>query len=74
MDRESIIRMAREAHGPITGQWWDMDAAALERFFALAYEAGATAAREACAKLCNEADKSTHPSDLADAIRARKLP
>lgn len=27
--------------------------------------------REACAKVCDEADKSTHPSDLASAIRAR---
>ena len=29
------------------------------------------AEREACAKLCDAADKSTHPSDLAAAIRAR---
>lgn len=35
MTRDDIIRMAREAHGPITSQWWDMDAAALERFAAL---------------------------------------
>ncbi len=27
--------------------------------------------REACAKMCEDADKSTHPADLADAIRAR---
>lgn len=27
---------------------------------------------EACAKLCDAADKSTHPADLADAIRARR--
>jgi hypothetical protein len=27
--------------------------------------------REACAKACEAADKSTHPADLADAIRAR---
>jgi len=27
--------------------------------------------REACAKLCDAADKSTHPADLADRIRAR---
>lgn len=26
-------------------------------------------AMEACAAVCNDADKSTHPSDLADAIR-----
>jgi hypothetical protein len=29
------------------------------------------AEREACAKVCEAADKSTHPADLADAIRAR---
>jgi hypothetical protein len=29
------------------------------------------AEREACAKLCDAADKSTHPADLADAIRSR---
>ena len=28
--------------------------------------------REACAKACEAADKSTHPADLADAIRARR--
>jgi len=27
--------------------------------------------REACAKVCDSADKSTHPSDLAEAIRSR---
>lgn len=27
--------------------------------------------REACAKVCDDADKSTHPSDLADRIRMR---
>jgi hypothetical protein len=29
------------------------------------------AERKACAKVCREADKSTHPADLAAAIRAR---
>lgn len=28
--------------------------------------------REACAKICDDADKSTHPADLADRIRAMK--
>jgi len=50
MTRDDIIRMAREAHGPITSQWWDMDAAALERFAALV----AAAEREACAQVCEE--------------------
>ncbi len=34
-------------------------------------EAAVKAEREACAKVCEAADKSTHPADLADAIRAR---
>ena len=34
-------------------------------------EACAEREREACAKVCDEADKSTHPADLAAAIRAR---
>jgi glycine/D-amino acid oxidase-like deaminating enzyme len=29
------------------------------------------AEREACARVCDASDKSTHPADLADAIRAR---
>lgn len=29
------------------------------------------AEREACARLCEQADKSTHPTDLSDAIRRR---
>ena len=33
---DDIIRMAREAHGRTTGEWWDMDVAALERFAELA--------------------------------------
>ena len=32
MNREDIIRMAQESHGPLTGTWWDMDVASLERF------------------------------------------
>lgn len=32
-------------------------------------EAQMRRAMEACAAVCNDADKSTHPSDLADAIR-----
>ena len=27
--------------------------------------------REQCARVCDAADKSTHPADLADAIRTR---
>jgi hypothetical protein len=63
--------MAREAHGPITGQWWDMDAAALERFATLV----AAAEREACAKVCEQEALRWPPSRdftlCAAAIRAR---
>ena len=79
MNRDDIIRMAREAHGPITGQWWDMDVAALERFYRAAYAAGAAAEREACAKVCEASKLIASPSvveteavrQCAAAIRAR---
>ena len=55
MKREDIIRMAREAGG------WETDTGELvtdeinlERFFQAAYAAGASAEREACAKVCDE--------------------
>jgi len=62
--------MAREAGGS-SGGIWGFTVIELERFFKLAYEAGAAAEREACAQVCDAADKATHPADLADAIRAR---
>ena len=34
-------------------------------------KSAALAEREACAKVCDAADKSTHPADLAETIRAR---
>ena len=52
MNRDDIIRMAREA-GAITGligRWVFEDAEQLERFAALV----AAAEREACAKVCEE--------------------
>jgi hypothetical protein len=36
-----------------------------------AWIAATKAEREACAKVCEVADKSTHPADLADLIRSR---
>jgi hypothetical protein len=63
MNRDDITRMAREAHLVM----YDYDHPSLERFANLV----AAAEREACAKVCDAADKSTHPADLADAIRAR---
>ena len=46
----------------------------IARSFAGRLEDERKAEREACAKVCEAADKSTHPADLADAIRARGNP
>lgn len=71
-DREDIIRMARLANIKQAIETPHLLLVPeLERFAALAFAAGAAAEREACAKLCEAADKSVHPADLADAIRAR---
>ena len=78
MNRDDIIRMAREAHGPITGQWWDMDVAALDRFAALV----AAAEREECAALADAQrsnvnvllsypEQSSAAYNIGVAIRAR---
>lgn len=39
VNQEDIIRMAQEAHGPLTGTWWDMDVASLKRFAVLVAKA-----------------------------------
>ena len=72
--RDDITRMAREAG-------WDMDdtvdgfSVRLERFFNLAYAAGASAEREACAEVADEwqlgVDDPRYQKSCADAIRAR---
>ena len=67
MNKELIIRMAREAGIAHHGLGWTCWEGQLERFAALV----AAVEREACAKLCEANDKSTHPADLAAAIRAR---
>ena len=70
MNREDIIRMAREVGiDPESDTLCNYDGwvDTLVDFAVLV----AAAEREACAKVCDEADKSTHPADLADAIRAR---
>jgi hypothetical protein len=76
MNRQDIIRMAKEAGLDLDGEnifspksdpQVDVHIADLEAFAALV----ASAERETCAKVCDAADKSTHPADLADAIRAR---
>ena len=74
MNREEIISMAREARLERNG-YWEFDLVRLERFFALASEAGAAAEREACAKVCEDIDEYEHEEDwatwCAEAIRAR---
>ncbi|CAB5195105.1 hypothetical protein UFOVP173_46 [uncultured Caudovirales phage] len=73
MNREDIIRMAREAGDadridPFTkdGDWVILTPDELERFAALV----ASAEREACAKVCEE-DDSMRWSGAANVIRAR---
>ena len=73
MNRNDIIRMAREAgfqdHG-VAEMWGHLTASKghIERFFKLAYEAGAAAEREACAQVC---ESLWNAAECADAIRAR---
>jgi hypothetical protein len=67
MNRDDIIRMAREAG---FSEWAVRTPQDLERFAALAFAAGAAAEREACAKVCDKHwdDNGQH---CANAIRAR---
>jgi hypothetical protein len=76
MTRDDIIRMAREAGW----NWPEVHTTSiedrLERFFKLAYEAGAASEREACAKVCESRQTPGTGSvailnGAADAIRAR---
>ena len=69
MNRETVIALAQEAHGPITDRWWDMDVAALERFAALV----AAHEREECAKVCEAEGQRIDASwsSCAAAIRSR---
>ena len=80
MNREDIIRMAREARGYISelpnGDAWLFDDAALERFAALV----AAAERDACAEMCErrkslywmEFDKTGSDADRAAAIASEE--
>ena len=63
--KRQVLKMAEQAS--LSRQDWWKDDEALERFA----EQVRAEEREACAKVCDAADKSTHPADLADAIRAR---
>ncbi len=70
MNRDDIIRMAREAG--FAHSWSEAAGEALERFAALA----AAAEREACAKVCEDIDTEYEGEDVlatwcAAAIRAR---
>jgi hypothetical protein len=73
MKQEDIIRMTREASA--NGNDDELTGEAIERFFALAYAAGAAAEREACAKVCesylSESPHSWGGTTMAAAIRAR---
>ena len=79
LSREEITRMAREAgwnenfnlKDEVSTRIFFANADSVESLANAAYKAGAASEREACARLCDDADKSTHPSDLADTIRAR---
>ena len=69
--KRQVVDMAREAHGPLTGTWWDMDVASLERFADLVR----ADEREACANICETLELPEWPDKvrqpLAQAIRAR---
>jgi hypothetical protein len=72
MDKEVIYMALKAGNGDV---WWCREQA-LERFFTLAFEAGAAAKREACAKLCESGWKlgigEQYQGDVfATAIRAR---
>ena len=74
MNREDIIRMAREAGLYATRQTsdpYDWQAIRDERFFHAAYAAGAAAEREACAKAAEDMCEYGKPYSAAAAIRAR---
>ena len=71
MNREDIIRMAREA-GVYSGANEMVFAASLERFAALAAEWGAKQARESCARLVDRlVELRTPASTYSSAIRSR---
>lgn len=84
MNREDILRMAREAGIPtsevvIKGNGTHLRSVDIERFFHAAYAAGAAAEREACAKVCYDKANETFSGHcqvwgdyFARAIRARE--
>lgn len=76
MEREQIIRMAREAGAMFDHMTWvERDLAPVfERFAALIASRVAAAEREACAQICDSVNSYDNPmtaNDVAAAIRAR---
>lgn len=85
MNKDDIIRMALEAGMPMAWisdsgvlNWTDLKRFAnlvaahkAEIITAEAYRCGYKDGMEAAAVVCENVDKSTHPADLAAAIRAR---
>jgi hypothetical protein len=70
MGREDVTRMALESG--FQGMAVVMHAEHLERFFTLVFEAGAAAEREACAKVCDDANAEIADAEvLAERIRER---
>lgn len=74
-DRDKVIAAAKECYHPYSE--WSID---LARFYAIAFEAGRVAEREACAVVCERlisgdgicADNEVWIHDCAEAIRARE--
>ena len=74
MNRDDIIRMAREVWGDDSGKPWHESAVTHLEAFA---ELVAAAEREACAKACDELGDEyadANPADCAFAIRERGAP
>jgi hypothetical protein len=68
MNRDDIVRMALKAGISVaTSDSWIpiIGPATIERFFKLAYEAGAAAEREACAKVCDAVAESANKAAVA---------
>lgn len=70
--QEQVIAWAREVG--FATSWTEAAGEALERFAALAYEAGRKDENEACAEVCDEQDHDgvMIAKDCAAAIRARR--
>lgn len=73
--REEIIAAAKLC-GYWSGQTIEMNDVGIERFYAIAFEAGRVAEREECANVCDEyTEFNNSPSNFAEncskAIRAR---